>query len=165
MKVGRFGLGFKSIFHMTGTEFTRQLFSWNVNHQLHGNLHQLTGNNSSGFMNGKILCFSFDLSHTFFLSYVVVCLVELRVRVREAMWRNMEIKINFLSYTELFAKKRKEKKIFLFWWCNNYVEAKRGVPVSSIITAKRFSFFSLSLPAYFNFVHLQIYPAFLVVSD
>ena len=27
MKVGRFGLGFKSIFHMTGIEFTRQLFS------------------------------------------------------------------------------------------------------------------------------------------
>ena len=27
MKVGRFGLGFKSIFHMTGIEFTWQLFS------------------------------------------------------------------------------------------------------------------------------------------
>ena len=27
MKVGRFGLGFKSVFNMTGIEFTQQLFS------------------------------------------------------------------------------------------------------------------------------------------
>ena len=139
MKVGRFGLGFKSIFHMTGTKFTRQLFSWNVNHQLHGNLHQLTENNCSGFMNGKIICSSFDMSHTFFLSYFVVSLVGLSVRgrVREGMWTNMETKINVLSYTEFVCQKeRKEKKIFLFWWRNNnYVEAKRVLPVSTVITA------------------------------
>lgn len=120
MKVGRFGLGFKSIFHMTGTKFTRQLFSWNVNHQLHGNLHQLTENNCSGFMNGKIICSSFDMSHTFFLSYFVVSLVGLSVRGRggglgkacERIWKPRSM---FFLTPNLFAKKREKKRRYSYF--------------------------------------------------
>lgn len=104
-------------------------FTWQVlnlpgnyflDHQLHGNLHQLTENNCSGFMNGKIICSSFDMSHTFFLSYFVVSLVGLSVRGRggglgkacERIWKPRSM---FFLTPNLFAKKREKKRMYSYF--------------------------------------------------